>query len=171
MEWRAFELHPEIPPEGKVLQKDPERARLSRMALTQMAEEAGLEMRLRDRVSNSRLALEAAEFARSQGESFEPLHRALFVAYWREGRNIGDAQVLKEIGEGAGLDGDAMAKALEERRFQEIVQKQLDQARRLNIFAVPTFIFEGRYVVQGAQPYEVFQRTMEEYVLTPQGEG
>ena len=167
MEWRAFELHPEVPPEGSVLQRDPERVRLSRQALATMAQEAGLEITPRDKVSNSRLALEAAEYARPQGELFDRLHLGLFGAYWREGRNIGDPAVLAEVGQAAGLDGPGLAKALADRTFHDAVQQQLDEARSLNILAVPTFIFDGRFAVQGAQPYELFKRVMEEYVLAP----
>ena len=71
-----------------------------------------------------------------------------------------------------GLDGQELAEALEQRKFQEVVQLQVDEAHRLNIRAVPTFIFQGRLAVQGAQPYEVFQQVMEEHVLpAARGEG
>ena len=171
VEWRAFELHPEGPQEGPAQQRDPERVKASRERLTTLAAEAGMEIQFRDKRSNSRLALEAAEYARAQG-SLDPLHRTIFHAYWRDGLDIGDASVLAELAGSVGLDGQELAEALEQRKFQEVVQLQVDEAHRLNIRAVPTFIFQGRLAVQGAQPYEVFQQVMEEHVLpAARGEG
>ncbi len=164
VEWRAFELHPELPPEGGSLGYDPERTKGFRARLEAMAAEAGLEMRFAGKVSNSRLALEATEYARDH-DKLEPFHRAVFAAYFRDRENIGDAEVLVRLGETAGLDPPGLKQALEERTYSESVEHQIELARRLNIAAVPSFIFDGKYLLQGAQPYQVFQQLMDEYVL------
>ena len=166
VEWRAFELHPETPREGAPRVQTSERAKQGRQHLRQMAQEAGLEMGFRDRISNSRLALEAAEYARSQGK-LEKLNRALFLAYWKDGKDIGNLAVVEGLAEGAGLDPAGLRQALEEQTFAPLVEEQITGAHRADIHAVPTFIFDGRYAVQGAQPYAVFKRVMEEYVLAP----
>ena len=129
-----------------------------------MAQQAGMEMRFADLVSNSRLALEAAEFARDQGK-LEAFHDGVFGAYFRDTKNIGDAGVLLEIGDAAGLDRESLRDALDRRAYSEKVEYQIDMAKRLNIAAVPTFIFDNKFMVQGAQPYDVFKRVMEEHVL------
>ena len=124
-----------------------------------MAAEAGLPMTDRDWVSNSRPALEAAEYARDQG-LFNPFHRAVFTAYFAEGRDIGKHDVLHEIATSVGLDADGMIAALDEGRFTARVQMDLDLSREIGLTGVPAFIIGNRAIV-GAQPYDVFEYVME----------
>lgn len=86
VEWRPFELHPEIPPEGKDIGS---RGAAYYQQLRVLAEEAGLAFQPPTRVPNSRRALQAAEFAREQ-RAFDAYHRALFQAYFGQGRDIGE---------------------------------------------------------------------------------
>jgi predicted DsbA family dithiol-disulfide isomerase len=127
--------------------------------MLQMAADAGLTMVDRDWVSNSLAALEAAEYAREQGQ-FDPFHRAVFDAYFAEGRDIGKLDVLQDVARGVGLDADGMTRALEDGRFRERVAEDVDLAARIGITGVPTFIIGNRAIV-GAQPYEVFENVME----------
>ena len=106
VEWRAFELHPELPPEGGSLGYDPERTKLFRARLQESAEEAGMRMRFADEVSNARLALEATEYARTQGK-LEAFHRGVFDAYFGNAENIGDPDVLAAVATAHGLTTEA----------------------------------------------------------------
>ncbi len=158
VEWRAFLLAPDTPPEGRPHPLPPE-VRAQRSApLREMAAAAGLTMVDRDWVSNSRPALEAAEFAREHGD-FDAFHRAVFTAYWAEGKDIGQVEVLKEIAESVGLDAEAMATAIEEGRYREQVMADYELAQRIGFSGVPAFIVGNRAIV-GAQPYEVFEQVM-----------
>ena len=127
-------------------------------------------MNFRDHTSYSRLALEAQDYAASHG-GIDAFHHAMFDAYWRDSRDIGDVDVVLEVAGSVGLDPGELRPILEKRTLQAQVEAQLDEARSLNIMAVPSFVFDERYLVQGAQPYETFQRVMEEYVLRPREEG
>lgn len=124
-----------------------------------MAAEAGLPIIGRDWVSNSRPALEAAEFAREQG-LFEPFHRAIFSAYHAQGRDIGKHDVLREIATSVGLDAAAMVDALDEGRYTLRVEEDLELSRQIGLTGVPAFIIGNRAIV-GAQPYEVFEYAMD----------
>jgi len=157
--WRAFELHPETPPEGMRLPwaDDPRYAAMAER-LRQMAAEAGLPMNPPTWISNSRRALEAAEYAREQGKH-EAFHDAVFRAYFAEGKDIGNWAVLQEVAEAVDLDGEAMRKAVERGTYRATVDAQIHEARRLGITGVPTYIL-GNLAVVGAQPYEVFQQAM-----------
>ena len=115
VEWRAFEPHPELPPEGGSLGDDPGRTKMFRARLQESAEEAGMQMRFADKVSNSRLALEATEYARTQGK-LEAFHRGVFDAYFGNAENIGLADVLARVGEAAGLNPAELRRVLEDRR-------------------------------------------------------
>jgi predicted DsbA family dithiol-disulfide isomerase len=124
-----------------------------------MASEVGLPMADRDWVSNSRPALEAAEFARDAGK-FDPFHRGVFSAYHAEGKDIGKREVLREIAITAGLDADEMIAALDDGRYRERVQEDVDLSREIGLSGVPAFIIGDRAIV-GAQPYEVFEYVMD----------
>lgn len=117
-------------------------------------------MTTRDWVSNSRPALEAAEFARVHG-LFDPFHRAVFSAYHAEGRDIGKQEVLREIATSVGLDADGMIDALNEGRFTPRVEEDLTLSREIGLTGVPAFILENRAIV-GAQPYNVFEYVMDQ---------
>jgi len=68
-----YELHPEIPPEGRAREEVPPagyRAQIE-SGLTRLSAQVGLELKNHDRLINSRPALQAAEFARAAG-LFEP---------------------------------------------------------------------------------------------------
>ena len=114
--WRPFELHPDIPPEGRDRRERRPRPEGYVNPIRQLAEEAGIPYAPSSHTPNAHLSLEAAEFAREQG-LFDPYHRALFTAYFGEGRNLGDIEVLKEIATEVSVDADGLEDALTSRRF------------------------------------------------------
>lgn len=153
--WRPFELHPEIPLEARPLG--------DRVAyyerLRPVAEESGLPFQPPARVPNSHAALEAAEVARENG-AFDAYHRALFRAHFAEGRDIGDHEVLAELGAACGIDAAALREALAAKRYARLVDERTEEARRQGITGTPTFIFEDgerRFPLIGAQDYLVFE--------------
>ncbi len=107
----------------------------------------------------TRPAMEAGEFAKSKG-LFDPYHRALFKAYWEAGRNLGETGVLLEQAERVGLDSRELATALEEGRYTETVEGQVQFARSVGINGIPAFIID-RYLFTGAQPYPIFKQVMD----------
>jgi predicted DsbA family dithiol-disulfide isomerase len=160
VEWRAFELHPEIPPQGLQLAPDM-RDQLVGMSerLKEMALEAGMPIVMPDLIPNSRRALEAAEYARRKGKH-EAFHRAVFRKLYGEGQNIHDWDVLRAAAEEAGLDADAVQRETERGMFRVEVDRQTAEAWALGITGVPAYILNDRYAIIGAQPYEVFQQTV-----------
>lgn len=157
VEWSPFELHPETPAEGRERQPRPGPNRAEEAAAA-----AGLVLRSPPVIANSRLALEASEFAREAGsEVFDRFHRAIFRAYFEEGRNIGDPDVLTEIARDTGLDGDALREALTDRRYRELVDEGIQWAADSGLTSTPTFIFDDRLAIVGAQEYDLFENVME----------
>lgn len=110
-------------------------------------------------LSNSRLAVEAAEFARKAG-AFAAFHRAVLAAYFGEGRDIGDIAVLRDVATEAKLDASAMEKALTDGRYAEERRAAEEEAGRLRITAVPTFILDRFTRVVGAYPLDHFRRLL-----------
>jgi len=85
---------------------------------------------------------------------------ALFRAHFAEGRNLADMQTLAAAGAAGGLAPARVQALLDSDEGLAEVQAQLAQAQALGISAVPSFVIDGRYLIQGAQPPEAFARTL-----------
>jgi len=110
-------------------------------------------------LSNSRRALQAAEFARDEGR-FERFHQALFAAYFSHGLDIGNLEVLAHIAGEAGMDAGAMERAVADNRYLPRLVSAQEEATRLGVTGVPTFFVGDTKRITGAQPLEVFRRTL-----------
>jgi predicted DsbA family dithiol-disulfide isomerase len=158
VEWLPFDLHPEYPPEGIPREELTRRYSEGVHERTrQMVEAAGLTYNPPpDLVPNSRKALEVTELARDRG-LHEEVHTRLMHAYWEEGRNIGDEEVLLRLVEEAGLDPDEAREALAERRYTERVDASTSAAQRQGINGIPAFVLDEQLLLMGAQPRETFE--------------
>ena len=156
-----FELHPEIPPGGvpRDLAFPAAYRRQAEVGMHRLAGEVGLTLRTHDRLINSRPALQAAEFARDAGY-FRAMHHQLFKAYWDESRDVSDLEVLRDVGHTVGLDVEAMTQAVTIDRYGPLLDARRQEAEDLMISGIPAHVVADRYLVMGAQPYDVFQRLM-----------
>ena len=127
--------------------------------VNRLAAQVGLQLRLHDRLIKSRPALQAAEFAREQGR-FEAMHHELFKVYWDEGRNVSDLAVLRDVASRVGVDVAGMEAAIAENRFGDYLDARRSEAEDLGISGIPAHVVADRYLVMGAQPYELFERVM-----------
>jgi len=161
VEWLGFEIHPETPPEGMPLIKMFPRADVDAMTarLNSMGAPFGLTFLKIVTISNSRLSLEAGEFAKEQGR-FEQFHHSVFQAYFSQGKDIGNIEVLKKIGKDAGLDADALGKSLKTGKYRRVLEEAKGEAARLGITAAPTFIFNEKDRIVGAQSLDVFRERL-----------
>jgi predicted DsbA family dithiol-disulfide isomerase len=164
VKWVHFPLHPETPAEGRSLKElfagrnyDIE-ARQREMRERMAAE--GLPYGNRTMTYNSRLAQELGKWADTQPGG-EKIHDALFHAYFVDGKNIGDAEVLLQIARDLGLNEAQAREVLEKRTFKGAVDQDWAKSRAYGITGVPTFV-AGGYGVVGAQPYEALVRLVEQ---------
>ncbi len=160
VEWIHFPLHPETPPEGKSLAElfagrnfDLE-GMLAR--LRQVAESQGLPWGDRTHTYNSRLAQELALWADTEFPGSD-IHDALFRAYFVDGSNLHDIDVLVGVAASVGLPAETARSVITERRFEGAVDEHWRASREAGVTGVPTFVAEGLAVV-GAQPYEMLER-------------
>jgi predicted DsbA family dithiol-disulfide isomerase len=159
-----FPLHPETPPDGKSLEqlfagRGYDIAKMQAQMRARMQAE-GLPYGDRKMTYNSRLAQELGKWADTQPGG-EAIHDALFRAYFVDGRNIGDPQVLVEVAESVGLPGDKAREVLEQRSFKAAVDADWQKSRQYGVTGVPTFVSGGRGVV-GAQPYEMLEQLVQQ---------
>ena len=164
VEWLPFEIHPETPTEGMPLVKMFPRADVAAMTsrLNSMGAPFGITFQKIVNISNSRLSLEAGEFAKEWGR-FHEFHHALFQAYFSQGMDIGNIGVLTEIGKGSGLDATALRNALETEEYRKQLGQAKAEAAGLGISAAPTFIINTTERIVGAQPLEVFRERLKAF--------
>ncbi|RBM19475.1 DsbA family protein [Streptomyces sp. PT12] len=105
-------------------------------------------------------AHELSHFAASHGKQHEMLKR-LFKAYFVDGLNVADHQVLADLATEVGLDRDSALAALASGGFTGAVDADLQRARDMGISGVPFFVFAGKYAVSGAQSVEAFGQALE----------
>ena len=170
--WLPFELHPEAPIEGIPLETYFGRARSDQIRgrLESVAAEVGLVMRQRDVIINSRRALGAAEFAREQGK-YDQMHHALFKAHWEGTGRLENIDDLVRIGTEIGLDPDELRTAIQEGRYEAVLDDSRHQAESVGINAIPAHIFGRRYLVVGAHPYESFMQVIDRLRQEEETEG
>ena len=85
----------------------------------------------------------------------------LFAAFFKDNLDVGDSDILAEIAESTGLDGRLVTDLLSTDRDESAVNEEIDFFRRLGVSGVPTFIYEGQFALQGAQPVDMHLEAME----------
>ncbi len=160
--WLPFELRPEPEPLPDLSGPNLERSRANwTQRVVPLAERYGVEMRFTTVKPRSRWAHEAAEFARDSGQ-FDAMREAIFRAYWVDGQDIGQAEVLAAAAASVGLEPDALRTALAAGLYTARVRELEMVAAQLGVRAVPTMVFGDTVAVQGAQPYAVLRQAYEE---------
>jgi predicted DsbA family dithiol-disulfide isomerase len=156
--WRAFELRPEpaptLDPQGEYLQ------RVWKNSVSPLAERLGMPMRLPPIQPRSRLAHEAAHWARSVS-CFEAFHAAVFRALFERGEDIGTLETLIRLATALGLDGEELRRALEDHEFRRSVLEDEREAEAVGVRGVPAFVAGGRIVLSGVQPLGALKSVVE----------
>lgn len=169
--WRAFELRPEpvptLDPKGDYLRD------VWARAVYPMAKTRGMVLHLPPVQPRSRLAHEAAAFAREKGR-FSEMNDALFRVFFEHGQDIGRTEVLAKIAVDTGLNPDGLLEALAQDRYRGQVLKDEALAQKLGLSGVPASLvrppgepLEQSVLIDGAQPFEVFQQVLTR-VLQPE---
>ncbi|MCA9632305.1 MAG: DsbA family oxidoreductase [Myxococcales bacterium] len=166
LEFHPFLLHPYLRPEGEdfaafVMQKFGTRPDKLFSRVLKVARDVGLEFRpeLIQRMPDTTAAhclISWAEPSRRAG-----LVMALFEAYFCEGRDVGDPQVLASLGEPHGLDPGLSLERLTAGIDREQIREQAAEAADRGITGVPFFLVNGRWPVPGAQEPETLLRVLD----------
>ena len=157
--WHSYELRPQgsppVPPEylARIKATEP---RLLKMA----REQYGLELNRGPLGISSRAALIGAKYAEALGKGPQ-YHDAVFRAYWQRANNIGDVAILSEIARSIGLEREAFLAALPDGQYETQVEADIEQAYSYGLTGVPALIFGEKYLVSGAQPYEVLRQVVQ----------
>jgi len=175
--WMPYELNPDAPPEGRS-----QAAHLGEVYGRSPAEVAAMHTQMAETATEAGFSMEYS----GEGEPPEPmmwntfeahcllrwalsvagpeaqtrLKSALFAAHFQQRRNVSDREVLLDIAAAQGLDRAAAAEALADDALGIAVKLEERRARENGITAVPTFVINNRYILQGAQEPEQFARAL-----------
>jgi predicted DsbA family dithiol-disulfide isomerase len=89
------------------------------------------------------------------------LKERIMDAYFTDGKNIGDIDVLADCAESAGIDRAEAHTFLNSDELVDEVRSEIAEAAEYGVTAVPTFIINGQWSVPGAQDIEMFERIIE----------
>ncbi len=176
LRWRPFQLQPNMPPEGKdfrtVLEKkfgDWSRVQQMFERIQEMGAEEGLtfDFDAIEVAPNTADAHRLVLWAEEQ-DAGDALADALFRAYFTDGKNVSDREVLVACAAEAGLDADAARSLLAGTDYVEEVRRSQQQAQRRGVTGVPCYVFDDEYAVTGAQPANVLTEAIDE--ATPASE-
>jgi predicted DsbA family dithiol-disulfide isomerase len=176
LRWHPFELDPDVPLEG-VDRAERLRAKFgdasvlaaAQQRLVELGRAAGLEYRfeLATRAPNTRAAHALVRLA---GERQDAVVEALFRAYFHDGRDVGDLDVLAAVAAECGLDGTDVRARLAAREGFDAVGRAAREAAAQGVSGVPFFVFAGRWAVSGAQEVETFVRALDHVSAELRGE-
>lgn len=167
--WHPFELNPRMPEAGQNLREHlaekygttVEGSVAARARLTAIGAELDFAFDFSDEMKmvNTFKAHQLLRFARERGMEQE-LKLRLFSAYFSEHKMIGDVDVLVSEAAAVGLDADEARAALEDERFASDVRAEEHGWMARGVRAVPTFVFNEKLGVSGAQEPKVLAQVM-----------
>ncbi len=167
--WRPFLLNPEMPSDGidrtaYLLKKFGSEARVRRIygAIGEAGHSVEIDFAFERilRTPNSVDSHRMVKFAEDAGRADE-IVEALFIAYFVEGRDIGNHDVLLDIAGRFGLNTGRLAPYLGTDNDVRYVYDENAHAHRLGINGVPSYVFNGGMVISGAQEPQVLARLLD----------
>ena len=158
LEWRPVEIASHHPSwrAGALIPAD------VRANILRVASETGVALDPPLRWLDSRAAALGACFARDH-RMFPAYHQRVFAAAFREGRDIGDPNVLDDLAVAAGLPRADFATALQKGTYAGALEASLAEARALGVTGYPTF-FLGEFPLSGIQPLPTMRLLFQRYL-------
>ena len=162
--WRPFQLNPNMPAGGMDRQAylankfgGAQRAGQFYDLIDRAGRGDGLDFQFQriNVTPNSLDSHRLIKFGRAAGRQ-DPIVEALFRAYFLDGWDIGEMDVLVEVAEACGLDGASTRAFLESDQDVQQTKSEDLKARRMGIDGVPFFVVNRKYAVAGAQEAEAF---------------
>ena len=170
VEWKSFQLDPSAP-QGSNLStheylagkygRSIDWAKQMTAQVAERAEAVGLKFDFSKAVLTNTFDAHRLVRLASQYDLQSEAEEALFSAHFTEGKHIGEAKSLSEIGQSIGLDSSEIETTLKGTRFADEVRRDCDDAKSMGISGVPFFLVNRKYAISGAQPIEVFLNALQ----------
>lgn len=128
--------------------------------VNQAAQQVGITMNLDKCIPVNTLRAQRLIQLAQKHQLAPQMNDTLFKAYFTDGLNIGDTQVLKQLAAQVGLQEQLVNEVLESQEFLNQVNQDIQQAKDLQIQGVPFFVINQTYGISGAQPVESFLQAL-----------
>ncbi|MWV28489.1 DsbA family oxidoreductase [Aurantiacibacter rhizosphaerae] len=175
--WMPFELNPKMPPEGKLqaehlastYNRSAEEIEAMRAELSGAAERVGFPIDWQGEGEEPPAMMwntfDCHKLLRWALAAYGPaeqttLKEAMFSAHFQQRRNMANRDVLVSVCEEAALDGAKAREALDDEALELAVRAEEERGVSGGISAVPTFVVNHKYMLQGAQEPENFARAL-----------
>ena len=169
LHFEPFELNPSMPPEGEDATEHlsrkygapPEQLAKNRAVIRERGAEVGFAFGERPRVWNTFDAHRLLHWAGlGAGDGQSKLKHALLAAYHARAENPSDRNVLLHAVEEAGLDVERARAILDSDEYATVVRARERHWQQLGIHSVPAAIVNGKHLISGGQPPEVFEQAL-----------
>ena len=169
LHFQPFELNPRMPAQGEdadehLLRKygsTPQQLERNREAIRARGAELGFVFNRRERIYNTFDAHRLLHWAALEGADRErALKHALLRAYFTDGEDVSAHDVLVRLAAQAGLDPERARLLLASDEFADAVRARERFYTERGIHSVPAMILDGRHLISGGQPVEVFERAL-----------
>lgn len=170
IEWKSFLLNPDMV-------TDPQKSTLEYLSKTKgwsleqtqqitqqvvdMAKEEGLTYHMEKTVvANAKNAHRLLQLAKTM-EKGDLMKERLLKAYFTEGKNIDDREVLIQLAQEVGLQKGRVEICLDSDEFLDKVEQDIYESKLIGVRGVPFFVLDRKFGISGAQSKEVFIDTIE----------
>jgi predicted DsbA family dithiol-disulfide isomerase len=167
--FQPFELNPQMVAEGEDIAEhlgrkyglNATQLAQNQEALRQRGAAVGFTFANQDkrRIYNTFDAHRLLHWAESQGRQHE-LKRALLIAYFTDGQDVSDHEVLARVAASVGLDEAEARAVLADGRYAEEVRGDEQFFLRAGIHSVPAIVINRQHLISGGQPPEVFEQAL-----------
>lgn len=167
--WHPFELNPAMPPEGQNLTEhiaekygaSAAQSAENRKRLVELGQDLGFTFNFDadSRIVNTFAAHQLLDWAQ-EAQLQHPLKLALFDAHFTQARDVSDHDVLLEVAASVGLDRDAARTVLDSGSHAQETRTRQEFWTSRGISGVPSMVFDGRYLLTGAQGAETYAQML-----------
>lgn len=161
IQWLPFLLDPELPLEGGDLKDHvpQEQIDMSYRRIERLGKEYGLIYNNKTKKFNTNRLHLAALYAHQEDKYYEFAGEA-FKAIFEDGRNVGDPEIVNEVGLKAGLNIVEMNNCIDNGNFDEIMNEAKNLVPIFDIESVPTFIVDDKKSVTLLKDFERFKKDL-----------
>jgi predicted DsbA family dithiol-disulfide isomerase len=171
--WHPFELNPNMPSEGQDLREhvtekygaSPEQSAQNRIQMQDIGKKLGIDFQFSEnsRIVNTFAAHQLLDWAQSKILQ-HPLKMALFEAHFTQQKDVSDNDVLVEVAASIGLDAAEAREVLTKSSHAEETRARQQFWTQRGISGVPAMVFEGKYLLTGAQGAETYAQMLQKVV-------